>query len=103
MPPCFFLTNNVVTICIAKMHTLQQNFLKNEEQIEKFVKLVIKSLKVLTHEFLVGIGAWLAPAYQGFCVLSAALQSSCLLWLWSSRLTGPLGDFSALQTIHDVK
>ena len=48
------------------MHTLEPNFLQNEEQIEKFVKLVIKSLKVLTHEFLVGIGAWLAPACLRF-------------------------------------
>ena len=48
------------------MHTLEPNFLQNEEHIKKFVKLVIKSLKVLTHEFLVGIGAWLAPACSHF-------------------------------------
>ena len=54
------------------MHTLQQNFLQNEKQIEKFVKLVIKSLKVLTHEFMVGVGAWRAPT----CLRISALPSA---------------------------
>ena len=57
------------------MHTLEPNFLQNEEQIEKFVKLVIKSLKVLTHEFLVGIGAWLAPTCWRFSALPSAPPS----------------------------
>ena len=60
------------------MHTLEAYFLQNEEQIEKFVKLVIKSLKVLTHEFMVGVGAWRAPTCLRISALPSAPQrGSC--------------------------
>ena len=48
-------------------------------------------------------GSRLLTLLLGSCLLSAALQSSHLLWLWSPRLTGHLGDSSALQAIPNVK
>ena len=64
-------------------------------------------LEVLSHEFFGGhrssAGSRLFVLLLGSCLLSAALWTSRLLWLWSTRLTGPLCNFSALPTIHDVK
>ena len=57
-----------------------------------------ESLKVLSYDFFGGrwssAGSRLfAPLIGCFLLGSAALRSSRLLWLWSSRLTGPLGEF----------
>ena len=61
------------------------------------VCLSVCVLKVLSHEFLSGhkslAGSRLFAILLGSCLLSTALCSSCLLWLWSLHLTGPLCKF----------
>ena len=57
-----------------------------------------ESLKVLSYDFFGGrwssAGSLLFALLQGSFLLSPALRISCLLWLWSPRLTGPLGEFN---------
>ena len=63
----------------------------------KFGNSFAINLKILSHEFLGGrrssAGSRLLALILRTFLLSAALRSSRLLWLWSLRVTGTLGEF----------